>query len=448
MQIQVTRKRVGVFSTIITLFLIGFLLGSTFAQVPAGTPQSFSRGVYPNASSYTIWIDGSYYYCKDAYGSPASWSGKTNASYVLQNCVDNLPYLSGGGEIKLLKGTYILDSAIILHPNLWIHGEHRMSVTLNSTGHKAFVSQGNSTIFNWGIHISDLTFIGNGTYSAIDFQYTTSNILLDNLQIKNFSDGIYLLESYAIQIQNSEVVYCTNNAIDVSGSHGTSITNCKIQYNLNGVISDDSSNLIISQCDIEANTQNGVVLRTFYGYTPDADVIRDCYFEANGKDIADRAIATIIQNNRFMNTITTPYAITLENDSALVTGNIFKNYTTADIWVVSTSSNSTVKNNRHLSGTLFITMDTPSTVKVNENVGYITEAIGTATINIGSTSVLVTHGLSYTPTLSDFSVTAGTSLGSANHYWVTFIDATTFQIYVNVDPSSVNATFGWSIRRG
>jgi hypothetical protein len=114
MQIQVTRKRVGVFSTIITLFLIGFLLGSTLAQVPAGTPQSFSRGPYITSTHY-VWTEGGYTYCKDAYGAPTTKSGSPNASDVITQAI------SYGGTVYL-NGTFTLTTPIAIDNTVTITG--------------------------------------------------------------------------------------------------------------------------------------------------------------------------------------------------------------------------------------------------------------------------------------------------------------------------------------
>ncbi|SFQ45684.1 Right handed beta helix region [Geopseudomonas sagittaria] len=83
--------------------------------------------------------------------------------------------------------------------------------------------------------------------------------------------------------------------------------------------------------------------------------------------------------------------------------------------------------------------------KIYGNSGYATENKGTASIAPGSTSVVVTHGLSFTPTAADISIVATNSTNAAK-WWISNITATQFTINVNVDPSTGTQFFGWNAR--
>lgn len=76
----------------------------------------------------------------------------------------------------------------------------------------------------------------------------------------------------------------------------------------------------------------------------------------------------------------------------------------------------------------------------------LTENSGTATITSLNTSVVVNHGLFYTPNIQDVQVTADGSLFSAASFWVDTITSTQFTIHTNVAPASGSVTFGWNIR--
>lgn len=74
---------------------------------------------------------------------------------------------------------------------------------------------------------------------------------------------------------------------------------------------------------------------------------------------------------------------------------------------------------------------------------------GTASIASGTTSVNVTHHVidgTRSPQLEDINVTPTSSLGAAVEWWVEVVDATTFQINVDADPTQT-VTFAWSIDR-
>lgn len=83
---------------------------------------------------------------------------------------------------------------------------------------------------------------------------------------------------------------------------------------------------------------------------------------------------------------------------------------------------------------------------LRNNIGWVTEANGTATVANATTSIAVTHGLSITPSLDMISVTPTNSLGTATKFWISGATATQFTINVDADPGATTATFAWSIR--
>jgi hypothetical protein len=82
------------------------------------------------------------------------------------------------------------------------------------------------------------------------------------------------------------------------------------------------------------------------------------------------------------------------------------------------------------------------------NVGWVTEANGTATVAAGTTSIAVTHGLSVTPALKDIHVTPNNSMNAATKFWVSGPTSTQFTINVDQSPgASSTATFAWQLIR-
>ena len=71
------------------------------------------------------------------------------------------------------------------------------------------------------------------------------------------------------------------------------------------------------------------------------------------------------------------------------------------------------------------------------------EEAGFAAVLIGTTSIVVSHNLVYTPVAGEIQVTPTNSMGSATKFWVDTLTATTFTINVDADPTSVNANFAW-----
>ncbi|MHA1370483.1 MAG: hypothetical protein ACTSRA_12320, partial [Promethearchaeota archaeon] len=83
---------------------------------------------------------------------------------------------------------------------------------------------------------------------------------------------------------------------------------------------------------------------------------------------------------------------------------------------------------------------------VKENLGYVTEAQGTATIVSGTTSIDVSHGLDITPEAGDVVVTPVNTWGSMTSFYVGNYTSTTFTIYANTDPGK-DVTFAWFVRK-
>jgi len=85
---------------------------------------------------------------------------------------------------------------------------------------------------------------------------------------------------------------------------------------------------------------------------------------------------------------------------------------------------------------------------VRDNQGYTTESKGSATINSGTTSVVVTHGLNGGGGYAgDFQVTLKENpTNDVGNIWVDTINSTTFKINCRNDPAS-NLNLDWSAKR-
>lgn len=96
-------------------------------------------------------------------------------------------------------------------------------------------------------------------------------------------------------------------------------------------------------------------------------------------------------------------------------------------------------------------LDTPVTLAQldstwQNNLGYKTESQGSSTVANGTSSIAVTHGLGYTPTLSEIAVIFGQTLAAATHFWITSLTSTQFTVNTSTNVSADRA-FSWSVRR-
>lgn len=83
-----------------------------------------------------------------------------------------------------------------------------------------------------------------------------------------------------------------------------------------------------------------------------------------------------------------------------------------------------------------------STKLVRNNLGYVTENSGTATLADGTTSIAVTHGLGVTPAAGDVMVTPIEAWGAMTEFYIDTYTATQFTIHADQDPGQ-DVDFAW-----
>lgn len=71
---------------------------------------------------------------------------------------------------------------------------------------------------------------------------------------------------------------------------------------------------------------------------------------------------------------------------------------------------------------------------------------GTATLVNGQTSIVVTHGLGWTPAAGDIQVTPMEALGAATEFFVDTYTATQFTINVDLNPTQ-DVDFAWAAQQ-
>ena len=71
---------------------------------------------------------------------------------------------------------------------------------------------------------------------------------------------------------------------------------------------------------------------------------------------------------------------------------------------------------------------------------------GLGSVASGTTTDVITHGLSYTPTIDQIIITFAEQ-GSNNYgrWWVSTIGATTFTVNISANPGASNLDFGWRV---
>ena len=103
--------------------------------------------------------------------------------------------------------------------------------------------------------------------------------------------------------------------------------------------------------------------------------------------------------------------------------------------------------NERIDFTTAAIISAPVTARLARNIGFVTEASGTATVPSDATSIVVTHGCSILPFARDISVTPANNMGAATKFWVSSVTVTEFTINVDVAPGGSGATFAWQTER-
>lgn len=80
---------------------------------------------------------------------------------------------------------------------------------------------------------------------------------------------------------------------------------------------------------------------------------------------------------------------------------------------------------------------------IRDNIGYATEASGTASVGAAAVTATVTHGLSVTPAAKDIILTWAADPGSSTKLWASGFGATTFTVNVSPSPGGSGTTVAW-----
>jgi len=179
----------------LTGVIIGVLLGAYigYALTPT-TTFTISPGVYPGASDYIIWREGSNYFAKNKYGE-IEYSG-TNASQVINSAASN------GGKIFLCKGTFLLDAPILLPSYTILEGSGFSTVLKRNADNVAIIRNKDPPSDPYGVAYTNQEIIirdlkidgGNASGYSADEWHDVINLIcvarftIENLVIEN-ADG-------------------------------------------------------------------------------------------------------------------------------------------------------------------------------------------------------------------------------------------------------------------
>lgn len=362
--------------------------------------------------------------------------------YITQNAV------SGFEGNSLIVGNYVLDNALD-------------GIYIDTGVHEAFIFHN---------HIEN-----NGRYGVCSYLGNFNvNIISNNIE-DNASSAIYINDASALLIANNALEGTGDGVIQIAGSaygrivivgnqietatrgiwftNTAVITNVSITGNTFSQLSGSSATInYVGGLSIVGNTSQYVGSTSvggFYLINCDRVTISGNSIQSKSAGVSMASVNNAVVSN---NVLETEYVGTNPNDRAnvrlynsanvIIESNVMKRKggtpLAENIYIHGTLTGSRISGNNFSEATVAIATIEADT-KVQNNIGYITENSGIATITAGQTLVDVTHGLAATPTRVQLTPTTDTA---GKRYWVSTKGATTFTITID-SAHTANISFDW-----
>ncbi len=310
----------------LSIFVSGFFIGTVFSQSGSAGYFSLTAGIYPGATSYTVWVDSGYYYAKDSFGYVPAWGeGSTNASYVILSASGN------DRELFLSDGNYLISSVLTFDGlvNFGLSLSDGTRLYRNTVGYHllSFINSENVRVHGGSIDgILDDIVEAPDIYNSNSIRVSNcTNVVIEKVNIVNPSDdGIYITNSTAIKVIGNDITNFYKHAIDVVGTS----------------LAETCKNVAISANTVNGQWGNRYDGITVYCYSPEGisivnNVVRNVYnnslvTDQSGIHVEDPSPAPIsdiitisgnvVANSKFGITSASSHAVTIN-------GNTIKNCT-------------------------------------------------------------------------------------------------------------------------
>lgn len=318
---------------------------------------------------------------------------------IVHDCVDDGINPGGGVVVDGTNNTIVSGNVVYNITNDGIH--------ISTSSENTIVSS--NVIFSCGagVGIADATkftidsnSISSCTYGILSkFGICRDFSINNNIIIDSTADGIQLTHD----IEN---VTISNNQIYDSAVWGVEVLNCDFVSISGNIITGGTRGVYVTATNFRI-TGNTVRDATDYGIVASGTV-------ANGPGV--------IANND-VDTTTTNAGIFVNCPNVIITSNILRNISAAEISLGAVAENCKVFANDVTGGTIAINASVTAR-NVTGNIGYVTESGGAAVIPSGTSAIIVTHDLKTTPT---YVIASGSDLETSGVI-VTTLTTTTLRI--------------------
>jgi hypothetical protein len=339
----------------------------------------------------------------------------------IRNCV-----FEGGVDTPAGASTLICLSGTIIVTNCWLEACETL-LTVNALD---AASEGCITVIGGTLAPTVKPGANNPTVANIETSYAPYGIIITGASI-NSNNPFTLIYS------DIHAFIVSDNSIRVSGT-GTATPMFDLGGNIaTGIVTGNKIEISSTTCqETILKIRNNVYNILFCNNVVHSCVSLSTSFIDASSTAGKYLNFSKIEGNEFWNVTTFTKMATYDSLSR-------NRFIGAVVFDVATD-NVRIQGN-DFSSTVTFTNTFSCSPRISDNNVYITEKSGTATVADGTTSIVVNHGLSITPSINNISVTPTNNLGNATKYWISTVTATQFTINVNANPGAATATFVWRI---
>lgn len=375
-----------------------------------------------NSMDFGVFVAGNYVTVDNIYLENTSADGiligqpsEDIHDIYINNVRTNNTGTSKGSSVQVFQGAYNViisncvahnfsDSAYNIHDHVDENSPHDVIVT-NCIMDTAIAGGG--------------TGIGSGiTVAASTNAGDIYNVLIDNCHISNTLYGIYVNKIYNIDISSVTINDITQTyMIHFLGENRATVSTCHFNNSLASGIGINQIGAS-GQYTLSNNVFNDLRNYGMWIESPNAIITGNRFFNigagASGSGIRLLGSDACISNNVFDNILR--YGIWFDGGNAIVSGNVFDS--------------------------IGISVLLYDSAIMRNNIGYVSENSGNASIVSGTTSIIVSHGLADTPTRVQVTPTNNPT-NAVSFWWVDTLTSTQFTIHCNTDPGATGLTFDW-----
>jgi hypothetical protein len=427
-----------------------------------------------------------------AYDSPIG--AKAQADYVMPLATSDLgivvttAFTDGYNSVKLLEGNYQSTTTINIPSASYLTGSGMFTTKITLKADVPLIKFQDDTV---AMGISDMTLDGDSNaYSATSHAITATGTVLSSnrcwikqVEIDNFTGSainLYNIQDCVfenIYIQGCGSVASTVYSITLGGTNAIgTVCNRFMNVTIHAApygyiyLNDYARDNVFINTKIDhlaittalhgiyisgmINRFEGGISLTYLipvfqisGANGKHNIIRDWYGEERKSPTAWGSSGVYMtQNiaayNKVVDSVWTGFQRPLQTDNQCdeFIGNTVLNTGDVDLLLDTNSTNCVVTGNNFVSGKGLNIIGTGN--KIYDNVGWITQNSGKATVSNTTTSIVVNHGLATTPTRVIITPRESPT-NAVSFWWVDTLTAIQFTINVNADPGASNLDFDW-----